>query len=551
MENQMFCYQCQETAKGTGCTLKGVCGKAATTSAAMDLLLAVSRGVGIVSDALNRAGVSKDEKEIGHFLCDALFCTITNANFDDADILQRVEKGIALRDRLVKLADENGVTLPERAELRWDGSKASYAEEAKRQGVLRIANEDIRSLKELTVYGLKGMAAYYEHASNLQQEDLTLIHFMAEALAIVADPEADQATLIDLVLRTGQAGVKAMALLDKANTSAYGSPVITKVNLGVGRNPGILISGHDLHDLEDLLKQTEGMGIDIYTHGEMLPAHYYPQLKKYAHLVGNYGNAWWQQKEEFARFNGPIIFTTNCIVPPRPDANYKDRVFTLNSTGFPGWKHIESGADGHKDFSEVIALAKTCQAPEALEAGEIVGGFAHAQVFALADQIVEAVKSGAIRKFIVMSGCDGRMKSRQYYADFAKQLPKDTVILTSGCAKYRYNKLNLGDINGIPRVLDAGQCNDSYSWAVVAMKLQEIFQAKDINDLPIVFNIAWYEQKAVIVLLALLSLGIKNIHIGPTLPAFVSPNVLKVLIENFGLGGNTTVDEDLKAWGLA
>jgi len=423
--------------------------------------------------------------------------------------------------------------------------------EAKRQGVLRIANEDIRSLKELTVYGLKGMAAYYEHASNLKQEDLTLIHFMAEALAIVADPEADQATLIDLVLRTGQAGVKAMALLDKANTSAYGSPVITKVNLGVGSNPGILISGHDLHDLEDLLKQTEGMGIDIYTHGEMLPAHYYPQLKKYAHLVGNYGNAWWQQKEEFARFNGPIIFTTNCIVPPRADANYKDRVFTLNSTGFPGWKHIENGADGHKDFSEVIALAKTCKAPEALETGEIVGGFAHAQVFALADQIVEAVKSGAIRKFIVMSGCDGRMKSRQYYADFAQQLPKDTVILTSGCAKYRYNKLNLGDINGIPRVLDAGQCNDSYSWAVVAMKLQEIFQAKDINDLPIVFNIAWYEQKAVIVLLALLSLGIKNIHIGPTLPAFVSPNVLKVLVENFGLGGNTTVDEDLKAWGLA
>ncbi|MBF0957323.1 MAG: hydroxylamine reductase, partial [Alloprevotella tannerae] len=332
MENQMFCYQCQETAKGTGCTLKGVCGKAATTSAAMDLLLAVSRGVGIVSDALNRAGAAKDEKEIGHFLCDALFCTITNANFDDADILQRVEKGIALRDRLVKLADENGVTLPERAELRWDGSKASYAEEAKRQGVLRIVNEDIRSLKELTVYGLKGMAAYYEHASNLQQADFTLIHFMAEALAVVADPEADQATLVDLVLRTGQAGVKAMALLDKANTSAYGSPVITKVNLGVGRNPGILISGHDLHDLEDLLKQTEGMGIDIYTHGEMLPAHYYPQLKKYAHLVGNYGNAWWQQKEEFARFNGPIIFTTNCIVPPRPDANYKDRVFTLNST---------------------------------------------------------------------------------------------------------------------------------------------------------------------------------------------------------------------------
>lgn len=390
------------------------------------------------------------------------------------------------------------------------------------------------------------MAAYYEHASRLNERNEEIIAFMEKALATISNPAADMDTLLATVMETGKFGVDAMALLDKANTQAYGNPELTKVNIGTGSRPGILISGHDLKDIEQLLEQTEGTGVDVYTHGEMLPAHYYPQLKKYKHLVGNYGNAWWKQKEEFETFNGPIVFTTNCIVPPSPKASYKDRVFTTNATGFPGWKHILADENGHKDFSEVIEIAKTCKAPTAIEQGEIIGGFAHAQVFALADQVVEAVKSGAIRKFVVMSGCDGRMKSRDYYTEFAAQLPKDTVILTSGCAKFKYNKLNLGDINGIPRVLDAGQCNDSYSWAVVALKLKEIFGANDINDLPIEFNIAWYEQKAVIVLLALLYLGIKNIHIGPTLPAFVSPNVLKVLIENFGLGGITSVEEDLK-----
>ena len=391
------------------------------------------------------------------------------------------------------------------------------------------------------------MATYYEYASRLGYESNKIADFMSKALAIISNPDADMSLLLETVLETGRYGVDVMALLDKANTTSYGNPEITKVNIGVGKNPGILISGHDLHDIEDLLKQTEGTGIDVYTHGEMLPAHYYPQLKKFKHLIGNYGNAWWKQKEEFSTFNGPIVFTTNCIVPPSPNANYNDRVFTMNSTGYPGWRHIEAGADGHKDFSEVISLAKTCQAPTEIEHGEIVGGFAHNQVFALADKIVEAVKSGAIRKFVVMGGCDGRMKSRNYYTEFAQQLPKDVVILTSGCAKFKYNKLDLGDINGIPRVLDAGQCNDSYTWAVVALKLKEIFGAADINDLPIAFNIAWYEQKAVIVLLALLSLGVKNIHIGPTLPAFVSPNVLKVLVQDFGLGTISTVDEDLKA----
>ena len=390
------------------------------------------------------------------------------------------------------------------------------------------------------------MAAYGEHAGRLGYADQEVNDFIHKALATIADPNADMNTLLNIVLETGSKGVSAMAVLDKANTTSYGNPEITKVNIGVGKSPGILISGHDLHDIEELLKQTEGTGVDVYTHGEMLPAHYYPQLKKYKHLVGNYGNAWWKQREEFAAFNGPIIFTTNCIVPPTARDNYRDRVFTLNSTGFPGWKHIEADENGHKDFSEVIKLAKTCEAPTEIETGEIVGGFAHNQVFALADKIVEAVKSGAIRKFVVMGGCDGRMKSRDYYTEFAKQLPQDVVILTSGCAKFKYNKLNLGDINGIPRVLDAGQCNDSYTWAVVALKLKEIFGAADINDLPLAFNIAWYEQKAVIVLLALLSLGVKNIHIGPTLPAFVSPAVLKVLVEQFGLGGITTVEEDLQ-----
>ena len=544
-ENKMFCFQCQETAKGTGCTIQGVCGKKAETSRWQDLLLSVVRGVATVTDALRNAGIETDQ-EVGDYLVDALFATITNANFDDQAILNKVDKGVSLKRDLLSLACENHVALPDYREVKWGGEKADYETEGNREGVLRTGNEDIRSLKELTVLGLKGMAAYYEHASRLHERNEEIIAFMEKALSTVTDPSADMDTLLSTVMETGRFGVDAMALLDKANTQAYGNPELTKVNIGTGSRPGILISGHDLKDIEQLLEQTEGTGIDVYTHGEMLPAHYYPQLKKYKHLIGNYGNAWWKQKEEFETFNGPIVFTTNCIVPPSPKASYRDRVFTTNATGFPGWKHIVADESGHKDFSEVIEIAKTCKAPTAIEQGEIIGGFAHAQVFALADKVVEAVKSGAIRKFIVMSGCDGRMKSRDYYTEFASQLPKDTVILTSGCAKFKYNKLNLGDINGIPRVLDAGQCNDSYSWAVVALKLKEIFGANDINDLPIEFNIAWYEQKAVIVLLALLHLGIKNIHIGPTLPAFVSPNVLKVLTENFGLSGITTVEEDLK-----
>lgn len=541
----MFCFQCQETAKGTGCTVKGVCGKQASTSNYMDLLLSVVRGVAAIDKSLRQAGV-ESIAGVDTFVVDALFSTITNANFDDASILRRVDKGLKMKREMLDIAKANNVNLPAYQEVNWGGEKANYESEGLRMGVMRTENEDARSLKELIVLGLKGMAAYYEHATRLGYEDKTQTNFMCDALALCADPNASADDLLAMVMETGRQGVAAMALLDKANTTTYGNPEITKVNIGVGKNPGILISGHDLHDIEELLKQTEGTGVDVYTHGEMLPAHYYPKLKQYKHLVGNYGNAWWQQREEFSSFNGPIVFTTNCIVPPLPNANYKDRVFTLNSTGFPGWKHIEEDANGHKDFSEVIALAKQCEAPTEIEKGEIVGGFAHNQVFALADKIVEAVKSGAIRKFVVMGGCDGRMKNRNYYTEFAQALPKDVVILTSGCAKFKYNKLNLGDINGIPRVLDAGQCNDSYSWAVVALKLKEIFGAADINDLPIAFNIAWYEQKAVIVLLALLSLGVKNIHIGPTLPAFVSPAVLKVLVEQFGLGGITTVEEDLK-----
>ena len=545
MENKMFCFQCQETAKGVACTIKGVCGKEASTSNYMDLLLGVVRGVSTIEHLLRQNNVQSVEG-VDNFVIDSLFSTITNANFDDASILRRVDKGVALKKQLLAIAAQNNIQLPDYQEVTWGGEKADYDAESLRENILRNENEDLRSLKELTVLGLKGMAAYAEHAGRLGYADQEVNDFIHKALATIADPNADMNTLLNIVLETGSKGVSAMAVLDKANTTSYGNPEITKVNIGVGKNPGILISGHDLHDIEELLKQTEGTGVDVYTHGEMLPAHYYPQLKKYKHLVGNYGNAWWKQREEFAAFNGPIIFTTNCIVPPTARDNYRDRVFTLNSTGFPGWKHIEADENGHKDFSEVIELAKTCEAPTEIETGEIVGGFAHNQVFALADKIVEAVKSGAIRKFVVMGGCDGRMKSRDYYTEFAKQLPKDVVILTSGCAKFKYNKLNLGDINGIPRVLDAGQCNDSYTWAVVALKLKEIFGAADINDLPLAFNIAWYEQKAVIVLLALLSLGVKNIHIGPTLPAFVSPAVLKVLVEQFGLGGITTVEEDLQ-----
>ena len=543
-ENKMFCFQCQETAKGTGCTIKGVCGKEAETSKWQDLLLSVVRGVGTIQHTLGENA----SKEVADFLVDALFSTITNANFDDQSILNKVDTGIALKKQLLETALSRNITFPNYQEVHWGGEKSDYSAEGEREGVLRNENADLRSLKELTVLGLKGIAAYYDHAARLGETNKEIIAFICKALASITAPDADMETLLGIVLETGKYGVDVMALLDKANTETYGNPELTKVNIGVGKKPGILISGHDLKDIEDLLIQTEGTGIDVYTHGEMLPAHYYPQLKKYKHLVGNYGNAWWKQKEEFASFNGPIVFTTNCIVPPAKNANYAERVFTTNSTGFPGWKHIATGEDGKKDFAEVIALAKTCDAPQEIESGEIVGGFAHAQVFALADQVVEAVKSGAIRKFVVMSGCDGRMKSRNYYEEFAKALPKDVVILTSGCAKYKYNKLNLGDINGIPRVLDAGQCNDSYSWAVVALKLKEIFGANDINDLPIFFNIAWYEQKAVIVLLALLYLGVKNIHIGPTLPAFVSEGVLQVLVDNFGLAGNSTVEEDIQKY---
>lgn len=549
MEGNMFCYQCQEAAKGTGCILKGVCGKNSSTARYMDLLLFVVRGVSVVADTL-RANAVVLSGEVDSYVTDALFSTITNANFDDDSILRRIERGITLRNSLKTEALSRGITLPQVDELEWAGERSDFDAKAMTVGVLREPDEDLRSLKELITYGLKGMAAYHEHAMRLGYSDTDIHAFLQSALAkmTVGDLTADE--LVTLTLQTGEMGVKVMALLDEANTSRYGNPEITKVNIGVRKNPGILISGHDLHDIEDLLKQTEGTGVDVYTHSEMLPAHYYPAFKKYKHFVGNYGNAWWKQREEFEAFNGPIIFTTNCIVPPLSGAAYKDRMFTGNSTGYPGCKHIETGADGHKDYSEVIALAKRCLPPVELETGEIIGGFAHNQVLRLADAVVDAVKSGAIRKFIVMAGCDGRMKNRDYYTDFARALPEDTVILTAGCAKYKYNKLPLGDINGIPRVLDAGQCNDSYSLAVIALKLKEVFQLGDINDLPIVYNIAWYEQKAVIVLLALLSLGVKNIHLGPTLPAFLSPNVTKILVDTFGIGGIASVDEDLKKFGL-
>lgn len=541
----MFCFQCQETACGTGCVLRGVCGKQPATAHLMDLLLYALKGVGTVATALRKQQVAVPEKATT-VIVDGLFSTITNANFDDASISDKITAALTVKKELVALAQKNNVALPQSDVVTFDVAPADYESFGKGVGILQEEDLNLRSLKELTMYGLKGMAAYYEHASRLNHTEEDIAVFMERALATIARTDAGQQELLDLVMETGQYGVKVMALLDKANTDSYGRPEVTHVNIGVGKRPGILISGHDLRDIEQLLEQTQGTGVDVYTHGEMLPAHYYPRLKKYSNLVGNYGNAWWKQKEEFSHFNGPIVFTTNCIVPPSPKSNYKDRVFTANSTGYPGWKHIATDANGHKDFSEVIEMARHCEAPEALEQGEIIGGFAHDQVFALADKVVEAVKSGAIRKFVVMSGCDGRMKSRSYYADFAQSLPKDVVILTSGCAKYKYNKLNLGDINGIPRVLDAGQCNDSYSWVVVALKLKEIFGVDSVNDLPIVFNIAWYEQKAVIVLLALLSLGVKNIHIGPTLPAFVSPDVLKVLQDGFGLGTITTVDEDIQ-----
>ena len=552
MCNQMFCFQCQETMKGTGCTIAGVCGKQPITASLQDLLVYTVKGVAAYSSQLRKI-ISIDEilKTTDRYIINSLFMTITNANFDNKAIINEIKQGLKLRNELKNILIKNSITLNPRFEniqlTTWTYlSDEELIEFSKNHsiGILRTENEDIRSLRELLTYGLKGMAAYAEHAMNLNKTNEEIFTFMEKALLATLDDTLSGDDLTALVLECGAFGVKTMALLDEANTSAFGNPEITKVNIGVGNRPGILISGHDLNDLEQLLEQSKDSGVDIYTHSEMLPGHYYPKFKKYSHFFGNYGNAWWKQKEEFESFHGPILMTTNCIVPPKD--TYKDRLYTTGAAGFPGCQHIDDIPEKNKDFSKLIEQAKHCAPPLEIERGEIIGGFAHAQVFALADQVVSAVKSGAIRKFVVMAGCDGRAKSRSYYTDFAKALPKDTVILTAGCAKYKYNKLNLGDINGIPRVLDAGQCNDSYSLAVIALKLKEIFELNDINELPIIYNIAWYEQKAVIVLLALLSLGVKNIHLGPTLPAFLSPNVTKLLIENFQISGIDTVEHDMR-----
>ena len=542
MENKMFCFQCQETAKGTGCTMRGVCGKLPETAALQDLLVYVTKGLSAVTTQLRAEGKEVGE-QVNHLVSLNLFTTITNANFDDEAITAKIVETLTCKDQLLKQLDDTG-KLPDAA--KWNGCVGEFAAKAASSevGVLSTENEDIRSLRELITYGLKGLSAYSKHANALLKDNAEVDGFMQRALAATLDDSLTADELVALTLETGKYGVDGMALLDEANTSAYGNPEITKVNIGVRKNPAILISGHDLKDLEMLLEQTEGTGVDVYTHSEMLAGQYYPVFKKYEHFAGNYGNAWWKQKEEFASFNGPILMTTNCIVPPAD--SYKDRLFTTGAAGYPGCKHIDGKYGETKDFSEIIEMAKKCPAPTEIETGEIVGGFAHEQVFALADKVVEAVKSGAIRKFFVMAGCDGRMKSRNYYTEFAKALPNDTVILTAGCAKYKYNKLDLGDINGIPRVLDAGQCNDSYSLALIALKLKEVFDLDDINELPIAYNIAWYEQKAVIVLLALLYLGVKNIHLGPTLPGFLSPNVAKVLVENFGIAGIGTVEDDIK-----
>lgn len=539
MEQKMFCYQCQETAGCKGCTMSGVCGKKPDVAAMQDLLVYVTKGISAVTTALRQEG-KQVSAEINHLITLNLFTTITNANFDKESIEARIRATLTEKDVLLaQITDPSG--LPEAA--KWNGS-GNWEEKAATVGVLSTENEDIRSLRELITYGLKGLSAYSKHANVLLKDDEEVDVFLQRALAATLDDNLSVEELIALTMETGKHGVSGMALLDKANTEAYGNPEITKVNIGVGTNPGILVSGHDLRDLEMLLEQTQGIGVDVYTHSEMLPAHYYPAFKKYPNFIGNYGNAWWKQKEEFESFNGPILMTTNCIVPPKD--SYKDRLYTTGAAGYPGCTHIPGEIGEQKDFSVIIEHAKRCAAPTEIETGELIGGFAHAQVLALADQVVDAVKSGAIKKFVVMAGCDGRAKSREYYTEFAKALPKDAVILTAGCAKYKYNKLPLGDINGIPRVLDAGQCNDSYSLAVIALKLKEVFGLDDINDLPIAYNIAWYEQKAVIVLLALLYLGVKNIHLGPTLPAFLSPNVAKVLVENFGIAGISTVEEDLK-----
>lgn len=542
MENKMFCYQCQETAGGKGCTMSGVCGKKPELASMLDLLIYATKGLSCVTTALRAAGKSIG-KDVNHLVTMNLFATITNANFDCDAIIGRIKDTLAAKQELLaQLADRDA--LPEAA--RWSGSEAEFGAKAASDsvGVLSTKDEDVRSLRELITYGLKGLAAYSKHANALLKDNEDIDAFIQSALAKTLDDSIGVNELVALTLETGKYGVDGMALLDAANTGAYGNPEVTTVDISVRKNPGILISGHDLKDLEMLLEQTAGTGVDVYTHSEMLPAHYYPAFKKYPHFVGNYGNAWWKQKEEFASFNGPILMTTNCVVPPAD--SYKDRLWTTGASGYPGCRHIAGEYGETKDFSAIIAQAKTCPPPTEIESGTIVGGFAHEQVFALADKVVDAVKSGAIRKFVVMAGCDGRMKSREYYREFAEKLPKDVVILTAGCAKYKYNKLPLGDIGGIPRVLDAGQCNDSYSLALIALKLKEVFGLSDVNELPLAFNIAWYEQKAVIVLLALLYLGVKNIHLGPTLPAFLSPNVAKVLVESFGIAGIGTVDDDIK-----
>ena len=562
--SNMFCFQCQEAAGGKGCTVKGVCGKTADVAKAQDLLVYVTKGLAVVSSEGRKVGLI--DADVDKYIVENLFSTITNANFDRQALLDRVKETLKLREELkVKVAKAGGkvgetkdnggffkkllgmsseeIVIPDAAAWSADG-ESEFDAKSEEVGVLATENEDVRSLRELIIYGLKGLAAYMKHAMNLGYNDPEVHEFIAKALAATLDDSLSADDLTALALETGKYGVTAMALLDKANTETYGNPEITKVNIGVRKNPGILISGHDLKDLQMLLEQTEGTGVDVYTHSEMLAGHYYPAFKKFSHFAGNYGNAWWKQGEEFEKFNGVILMTTNCVVPPKD--SYKNRLFTTGATGVPGCKHIDADENGNKDFSELIAMAKKCQAPTEIEKGEIVGGFAHNQVLALADKVVDAVKTGAIKRFFVMAGCDGRAKSRSYYTEFAEKLPKDTVILTAGCAKYKYNKLDLGDIGGIPRVLDAGQCNDSYSLVVIALKLKEVFGLDDVNELPISYNIAWYEQKAVIVLLSLLYLGVKNIHLGPTLPAFLSPNVAKVLVDNFGIAGIGTVDEDLK-----
>ena len=540
MDQKMFCYQCQETAGCKGCTVVGVCGKQPDVAAMQDLLVWVTKGISAVTTRLREEGRAVAD-EVNHLVTENLFTTITNANFDKVAIEKRIEKTLEMKTALWEQLERRD-NLPEAAG--WTGEPSEFIKKASEAGVLIGQNEDIISLRSLITYGLKGLSAYTRHANVLLQEDREADAFLQRALAATLDDGLSVDDLIYLTLETGEYGVRGMALLDRANTETYGNPEITTVDIGVGSNPGILVSGHDLRDMEMLLEQTQGTGVDVYTHSEMLPAQYYPAFKKYPNFKGNYGNAWWRQKEEFEMFNGPILMTTNCIVPPKD--SYKDRLYTTGAAGYPGCTYINGGIGGKKDFSVIIQHAKRCEPPTGIEQGQIVGGFAHAQVLALADKVVDAVKSGKIRKFVVMAGCDGRAKSRTYYTDFAKALPEDTVILTAGCAKYRYNKLNLGDIEGIPRVLDAGQCNDSYSLAVIAMKLQEIFGLDDINDLPIIYNIAWYEQKAVIVLLALLSLGIKNIHLGPTLPAFLSPNVVNVLVEKFGIAGIDSVESDVE-----